>query len=112
MSLTEETHYRILKLLQEQPEITQRQLARELGVSLGKANYCLQALVEKGLIKASNFKRNPQKSRYTYLLTPQGFEEKTRVVLSLLKRKAQEYEALKRELRQLSHEAGLVDEVE
>ncbi|MAT50409.1 MAG: MarR family EPS-associated transcriptional regulator [Porticoccaceae bacterium] len=110
MPLNEETHYRILKLLQEQPDTTQRELARELGISLGKVNYCMQALIKKGLVKAGNFRRNPRKSRYAYFLTPKGIEEKTRVALCLLKQKAQEYESLKRELRQLRHDAGLVAE--
>lgn len=104
--LDEETHYRILKLLQERSDITQRELARELGVSLGKAHYCLKALIDKGLIKAGNARRNPNKVNYTYLLTPSGVNEKARVTLAFVKRKQQEYDRLKEELKRLHFEAA------
>lgn len=114
MPLTEETHYRILRLLHEQPDITQRQLARKLGVSLGKANYCLNALIEKGLIKAGNFKRNPRKRNYAYLLTHKGLEEKGQLTLRFLSRKISEYDSLKQEIDELRCEVkrlGLVESV-
>ncbi len=104
--LDEGTHYRLLKLLQDNPELTQRELAEAMGVSLGKTNYCLKALVEKGLIKAANFKNNPNKKQYAYLLTPKGIEEKARITLRFLKRKQQEYEALKEEIERLHGEVS------
>jgi EPS-associated MarR family transcriptional regulator len=87
-----------LKLLQGNPSISQRQLAAELGVSLGKANYCLRALIEKGLVKLGNFSKNPNKGKYAYILTPAGLEEKTRITLAFLKRKEAEFEAIQREI--------------
>ena len=74
--MNEDTHYRVLKVIEINPQITQRQLADELGISLGKANYCLKSLAQKGLIKASNFKNSNNKLAYAYLLTPHGIEEK------------------------------------
>jgi EPS-associated MarR family transcriptional regulator len=91
----------VLKLLQANPSLSQRQLAAELGVSLGKANYCLRALVEKGLVKLGNFSKNPNKRNYAYLLTPAGLEEKTRITLAFLKRKEAEFEAIQREIETL-----------
>jgi EPS-associated MarR family transcriptional regulator len=91
----------ILKLLQANPTLSQRQLAAELGVSLGKANYCLRALVEKGLVKLGNFSKNPNKGKYAYILTPAGLEEKTRITLDFLKRKEAEFEAIKSEIEVL-----------
>src|SRR5512143_2152392 len=88
----------VLKLLQANPSFSQRQLAAELGVSLGKANYCLRALVEKGLVKLGNFSKNPNKQQYAYILTPAGLEEKTRITLDFLKRKEAEFEAIRREI--------------
>lgn len=91
----------ILKLLQANPALSQRQLAAELGVSLGKANYCLRALVEKGLVKLGNFGKNPNKRQYAYVLTPAGMEEKTRITLAFLKRKEAEFNAIQREIETL-----------
>ena len=102
--LDEATHYRLLKLLQENPELTQRELAEAAGVSLGKINYCLKALIEKGLIKAANFKNNPNKKAYAYLLTPKGIEEKARITVSFLRRKREEYEIIKQEIADLQRE--------
>ncbi|MFN9490497.1 MAG: MarR family EPS-associated transcriptional regulator [Betaproteobacteria bacterium] len=104
--LTDEVHSKILKLIEQNPEINQRALAQELGVSLGKVNYSLRALVAKGLIKANNFKNSRNKKAYMYLLTPQGIAEKTRVTASFLQRKMAEYEALAREIESLKREAG------
>ena len=101
-----ETRYRLLKLLHEQPEITQRELAGEMGVSLGKANYCLRALLDKGYIKARNFRNSRNRSAYAYILTPSGLTEKTRVTCRFLKQKMREYEELKAEIERLKLEAG------
>lgn len=103
--LTEEVHYRLLRLLEPNPHLSQREVAKELGISLGKVNYCLRALVEKGWIKAANFKNSRNKAAYMYLLTPRGFEEKARVTARFLQRKVCEYETLRTEIEQLRHEA-------
>lgn len=100
----EESRFEILRLLEKNPGVSQRELARLTGVSLGKINYLVKALLEKGLIKAGNFKRNPDKLYYMYLLTPQGLEEKARLTLSFLKRKTREYESLKQEIENLEKE--------
>lgn len=84
--------------------MSQRQLAQAMGVSLGKANYCLNALVQKGLIKLKNFSKNPSKRQYAYLLTPAGVEEKTRITMAFLRRKVAEYEALEAEISLLRDE--------
>jgi len=99
--LTDEYRCKILKLLEQDPQINQRALAKELGVSLGKANYCLRALMEKGLVKANNFKSNQNKKAYMYLLTRKGVTEKTRATARFLERKIKEYESLQAEIKQL-----------
>lgn len=104
--MQDEITYRILKCIEENPNQSQRELSRALGVSVGKLNYCLRALIDKGLIKARNFRENPHKSGYLYLLTPQGMEEKTAVTLRFLKRKVEEYERLKAEIERLQQEAS------
>jgi EPS-associated MarR family transcriptional regulator len=104
--LTDEYRYRILKLLENNPTASQRDIARELGVSLGRVNFCLQALVEKGLIKVNNFRQNESKRAYLYYLTAKGAQEKTRVTVRFLKAKLDEYESLKREVADLQREAG------
>ncbi len=101
----DEIHYRIFKLIEAQPDISQRQLAKALGVSLGKVNYCLKALIDKGQVKVRNFQRNPRKKTYVYLMTPRGIEEKTQLTTHFLKRKMAEYEQLKQEIEQLRCEA-------
>ena len=98
--------YKILKAIEDNPSHSQRQLSQELGISLGKLNYCLKALIEKGLVKAGNFRKNPQKQDYLYLLTPKGIEVKAKVTLRFLKRKVKEYESLKREIEELRKESG------
>jgi len=98
------TQLKLLRYLEEHPRANQRELAGHLGVSLGKANYCLKALIEKGQVKARNFKNNKNKRQYLYLLTPAGVDAKARITLSFLQRKMQEYEDLKREIRQLQRE--------
>jgi EPS-associated MarR family transcriptional regulator len=107
--LDETTRYRLLKLLESNPGLSQRQLAQTLGISLGKVNYCLTALIEKGLLKASNFRNNKNKLAYMYLLTPAGVEEKARVTIQYLKIKMQEYETLHLEIEELRREAILAD---
>ena len=101
-----ETRFRLLRALESNPEISQRALAEELGVSLGKTNYCLKALIEKGWVKAGNFGRSKHKHRYLYQLTPAGLAEKTRITSRFLKRKLAEHEALTREIEQLRQETG------
>lgn len=107
--LTDEYRYRILKLLEADPQASQRRIADELGISLGRVNYCLQALIQKGLVKAKNFRNSSHKRTYLYLLTPKGIEEKTKVTLRFLSLKLNEYETLKRELEQLQSEAKALD---
>ena len=98
-------HYKLLKLIEANPAIQQREMAKAMGVSLGKANYCLQALVQKGLVKMDNFRRSDNKLAYSYLLTPTGIEEKARLTVSFLKNKLAEYEAIRSEIEELRHEA-------
>ena len=92
-------HFNVLRKIQNKPESNQRKLAKELGFSLGKLNYCLQALRDKGLIKISNFKKNPDKINYIYILTPKGLTEKTKLTIRFMKRKFKEYEELQKELK-------------
>ena len=103
--LDETTHYGLLKTLEDNPGLSQRDLAKRLGISLGKVNFCLNALVEKGSLKISNFRNNENKLAYAYLLTPRGIEEKARITVNFLKHKMQEYEMLKREIEELQREA-------
>ena len=102
--LTDPQRFEILKLLQAKPQMSQRELAKAMGVSLGKANYCLRAVMEKGLVKLENFRQNPDKRQYAYLLTKAGLEEKTRITMDFLKRKVAEYEALEKEIEELRGE--------
>ena len=91
-------HFNVLRKIQNKPKSTQRQLAEDLGFSLGKLNYCLKALKVKGLVKISNFKKNPNKSNYIYILTPKGVAQRSRLTINFMKRKMKEYEELKREI--------------
>jgi EPS-associated MarR family transcriptional regulator len=91
-------HFELLRKIQKNPNYSQRELAGELGISLGKLNYCLKALKEKGLIKINNFTKNPNKLNYIYVLTPKGIAEKANLTINFMKRKMQEYEDLKKEL--------------
>lgn len=102
--ISEENRYKLLKLLHENPEMNQRQIASELGLSLGKVNFCLKALIEKGLVKVGNFSRSPNKKAYAYLLTLNGMEEKAKVTFNFLERKQSEYESLKAEIEELKNE--------
>lgn len=108
--LDETTRYRLLKLLESHPELSQRQLARELGISLGKVNFCLTALIEKGLLKANNFRNSQNKLAYMYLLTPAGVEEKARITVQYLKIKMHEYETLRAEIESLRREASSLEQ--
>jgi EPS-associated MarR family transcriptional regulator len=100
-SIDPDVHFRVLHLLEEEPALTQRELAKKLGISLGGVNYCLKALIEIGHIKAGNFSKNPNKSIYLYLLTPQGIAEKAKLTTGFLKRKMLEYHALKKEIESI-----------
>tara|TARA_B100001013_G_C24228595_1_gene292244 strand:- start:172 stop:477 length:306 start_codon:yes stop_codon:yes gene_type:complete len=91
-------HFDVLRKIQSKPDSTQRELAKELGFSLGKLNYCLKALKNKGLIKIGNFKKNKNKFSYIYILTPKGISEKTKLTINFMARKMKEYEELKREI--------------
>ena len=106
----EDLRFRILKLIEQNPELNQRDLAQELGVSLGKTNYVLKALVAKGMVKLDNFNRNQNKLGYVYLLTPTGIAEKSQLTVAFLKRKTQEYEQLKAEIENLQKELNGVNE--
>ena len=101
--LQEDTHFRVLALLEKNPDISQRDLAKELGISLGGANYSLRALVEKGMVKAQNFSSSDKKLAYAYILTPKGLAEKSLLTARFLRRKMDEYEALKAEIESLQH---------
>ncbi|NRP60344.1 MarR family EPS-associated transcriptional regulator [Marinobacterium sp. xm-d-564] len=95
---TLEYDYRVLQLIEERPDISQRELASQLGFSVGKTNYVLSALIERGLVKAENFKRSNNKAGYLYLLTPKGISDKGVITARFLKRKVEEYERLKAEI--------------
>ena len=103
--MNDETYYELFHLLDVDPEMSQRDLARELGISLGKTNYCLRALIRKGWIKAANFKNSQNRTAYMYLLTPRGVEEKAKLTLRFLQLKVHEYETLRVEIEQLQQEA-------
>lgn len=103
--LDPDAQYRILKLLEQNPAASQRELARAAGISLGKLNYCLKALVAKGLVKAENFKNNPSKLGYLYVLTPQGIAERARLTVEFLRVKEREVEALRAEVEALRQRA-------
>ena len=104
--LKDEIAYKLLKLIEAEPHLSQRDIAQKMGISLGKTNYCLKALVNKGFIKLQNFYNNKKKSNYIYLLTPQGIEEKAEVTYRFLHRKIQEFEDIKLEIKSLKSEAA------
>ena len=108
------TSYGLLKTLEDNPSLSQRDLAKRLGISLGKVNFCLNALVEKGCLKVNNFRNSDNKLAYAYLLTPRGVEEKARITVCFLKYKMQEYERLHAEIEELKREAeqkGLLENI-
>lgn len=102
--LATEAHYRVLKALEANPNLSQRQLATELGISVGKANYCIRALIDKGWLKARNFRNSDNKLAYAYVLTPSGIRRKTQLTVRFLEKKRREFEALRREIDVLSAE--------
>ena len=95
-----EDHFKILRTIKKNPNSSQRMLADEVDVSLGKLNYCLKALKEKGFIKIKNFKKNPRKLSYIYVLTPKGIAEKTKLTVNFMKLKMKEYDELKKEIEE------------
>lgn len=105
----DEIRYRLLKYLEEHPTATQREVAHVLGVSIGKANYCLKALVDKGWIKVRNFQNSNRKAAYLYVLTPRGIEEKINVTVAFLRRKRSEYDLLAQEIDRLTDEVRRLD---
>lgn len=107
VKIQEEARFQILRLLHENPDLTQRELGERVGVSLGAVNYCLKALIERGLVKASNFTRSPNKLGYAYVLTPAGIAEKTMLTGRFLTRKMLEYQTLKLEIEILSKEVSV-----
>lgn len=105
----DESHLKVLRMLEANPSISQRELAETLGISLGKTNYCLKALIDKGWVKAQNFKNSRNKLGYAYLLTPSGIAQKAELTVHFLRRKVREYEALEEEIAQLEREVGGTD---
>lgn len=105
--LNENTRFTVLRLLEINPQMTQRDLAQAMGVSLGKTNYCLKALLDKGLLKVHNFQSSQRKLAYAYLLTPSGIAEKAALTGRFLQRKMDEFEALKAEIASLQSEAEI-----
>ena len=102
--VTPDTHYKVMDLIHKKPDISQRELAKLAGISLGSMHYCLKALAEKGWVKAGNFKNNPDKSVYLYLLTPEGISQKSKLAIDFLRRKKLEYDQLKRDIDRLTKE--------
>lgn len=102
--LQEDTYFRVLRLLQDNPDMTQREIAEKLGISTSGLNYCLKALIDKGWVKVQNFSQSKNKFRYIYVLTPQGISEKVALTSRFLKRKMEEYDALKVEIERLKAE--------
>jgi EPS-associated MarR family transcriptional regulator len=105
--MTTEVHYKLMRLLDANPQMSQRDIARELGVSLGKVNYCLQSLIKKGWIKATNFTNSQNKAAYMYLLTPRGIEQKAGLTVQFLQARVREYEALRAEIKQIRREVQI-----
>ena len=105
-SMREEAYLKVMRLLQENPDLTQRELAERLGVSVGSVNYCLRALIGRGLVKVGNFKKSKNKFKYIYLLTPQGIVERMDMTSRFLKRKLDDFDALKMEIEALKAEVS------
>jgi len=104
--LQDDIHFEIMRILQDNPDVTQRELAGKLGISVGGLNYCLNALIDKGFVEMANFSKSKNKFKYVYLLTPQGIAEKVALSSHFLQRKMEKYEALKVEIEVLRAEAG------
>ena len=111
IAFDKEIHLNLLNLLQEEPELTQREMNRKMGVSLGKINYCISALTNKGMIKVERFKKAESKSAYMYRLTPKGLEELSNLTISFLKIKIDEYDQIREEIKSLSSMVDIVDPV-
>ncbi|WP_322867900.1 MarR family EPS-associated transcriptional regulator [Aquicoccus sp. G2-2] len=107
--LQEDTHFRVLRLLQDNPEMSQRELAKAVGISVGGIHYVLNALIDKGLVKLGNFTAAEDKRRYAYILTPKGIARKAALTRAFLARKMEEYEALKEEIETLKKESNPID---
>ncbi len=108
-AIDKEIHLNLLNLLQEEPKLTQREMNRKVGVSLGKINYCISALTNKGLIKVERFKKAENKSAYMYRLTPKGLEEVANLTISFLKIRIAEYDKIKKEIKSLSKQIDKID---
>lgn len=107
--MNDELQHRIFKVIQANPAINQRELSQALGISLGKANYCLKSLIAKGWVKVNNFRNNRNKLAYAYILTPAGLEEKASVTIRYLKRKMREYDELKQAVEELKKEVQMTE---
>lgn len=99
MKNNSDDHFNVLRKVQNRPDSTQREMAKELGFSMGKLNYCIKALRRKGLLKINNFRRSKSKVNYIYVLTPKGISEKTKLTINYMKRKMREYDELQKELK-------------
>lgn len=110
--MQDEIAYKLLKLVHEDPHLTQREIAKQMGISLGKANYCIKSLIDKGFIKAKNFYTSDNKGAYMYILTPRGWDEKARVTYRFLQRKIDEYEEIQAEIERLKSETEELDKPE
>ena len=108
-SINDEIRYRLLTYLNEHPEASQRELAQHLGVSVGKVNYCLRALIAIGLLKMRNFRKSTKKQAYAYVLTPRGIEEKVNVTVRFLRHKIEEYDALSQQIERLTREVAAAE---
>ena len=100
-----EIRYYLLKIFSKNPNLTQRQMAKQMGLSLGKFNYCLKELVKKGLVKVNRFKSSDNKASYMYILTPQGLDEKAKITAAFLKRKMKEFDEIKRQIKEIAQDA-------
>ena len=109
--MNDEIAYKLLKLIEAEPHLSQREIAQKMGVSLGKTNYCLKALIDKGFIKFQNFYKNEKKSAYIYFLTPRGIEEKAEVTYRFLQRKIKEYKDIQIEIESLQLEADELKDI-
>lgn len=107
--MSSDIHFKLLDILEKNPELSQRLLSRELGISLGSINYCIRALIEKGQVKVHNFKNNSNKIGYVYLLTPQGISEKIKMTKDFLKKRINEYEELQSEIERLKQDMNKVN---
>lgn len=106
--MANDVQYKVMRLLESNPQMSQRDIARELGISLGKVNYCLRALIAKGWVKVSNFTNSHNKAAYMYLLTPRGIEQKANLAVKFLQLKIREYETLRAEINQIRRETGSI----